>query len=401
MTTNAIASSLNDVQSQPAPVPSRYAQLVVRLSISVSVLVVLVITTELISGALLSIPQAKESGGIHHSYYKDKPWAAQYWREFQLSKRQQYKPYVVWRRAPFKGKYINVDENGLRRTVNPDCSLGARQIWTLGASTLWGMGAPDDQTIPSILSREYARAVGPVCVTNFAESAWVSSQNVIELEIALKHAARPPDLVIFYDGLADVLPVYQSGSPDVHFGFEKVRSLVEAGQAKRSSFAYVKETGTWRLITSIMTEVASTKNTHAPTRRQSPNVDNLAKKTVENYRANMKVVAALSAEYGFPYISFWEPMALSGNKPLTPAERDLLASIERETPGLPELTRRTYDLMFSANDLHITDISDTFDHSNSDIYMEVGHITPEGNRQVALRILDFLRKSDKAPVSKH
>jgi hypothetical protein len=263
------------------------------------------------------------------------------------------------------------------------------------------MGAPDDQTIPSILSQEYARAIGPVCVTNFAESAWVSTQNVIQLEIALKHAPRPPDLVIFYDGLADVLPVYQSGSPDVHFGFEKVRSLVEAGQAKRSGFAYMKETGTWRLITGIMTEIASRQNAHAPTRQQSRNLNDLAQKTVENYRANMKIVAALSAEYGFPYVSFWEPMALSGDKPLTPAERDLLASIERETPELPELTRRTYYLMFSAPDSHVINISDTFDHSNSDIYMEVGHITPEGNHQVALRILEFLRKSDKAPVSKH
>jgi len=263
------------------------------------------------------------------------------------------------------------------------------------------MGAPDDKTIPSILSQEYARTVGPVCVTNFAESAWVSTQNVIQLEIALKHAGRPPDLVVFYDGLADVLPVYQSGRPDVHFGFEKVRSLVEAGQAKRSSFAYIKETGTWRLITSIMAEVASTKSTHALTSRQSRNVDNLAKKTLENYRANMKIVAALSTEYGFRYISFWEPMALSGNKKLTPSERDMLASIERETPGLPELTRRTFDLMFSVHDPHIINISDTFDHSNDDIYMEVGHITPEGNRQVALRILEFLRKSDKELGSRH
>jgi len=307
----------------------------------------------------------------------------------------------VWRRAPFTGKYINVDENGLRRTVNPECSPGSRQIWAFGASTLWGMGAPDDKTIPSILSQEYARTVGPVCVTNFAESAWVSTQNVIQLEIALKHAGRPPDLVVFYDGLADVLPVYQSGRPDVHFGFEKVRSLVEAGQAKRSSFAYIKETGTWRLITSIMAEVASTKSTHALTSRQSRNVDNLAKKTLENYRANMKIVAALSTEYGFRYISFWEPMALSGNKKLTPSERDMLASIERETPGLPELTRRTFDLMFSVHDPHIINISDTFDHSNDDIYMEVGHITPEGNRQVALRILEFLRKSDKELGSRH
>src|SRR5262249_12739731 len=46
-------------------------------------------------------PRAKSS------YYVSEKWAPEYWQEFAQSRKQQYYPYTVWRRAPFKGKTIN------------------------------------------------------------------------------------------------------------------------------------------------------------------------------------------------------------------------------------------------------------------------------------------------------
>jgi len=398
---NSLAPSPGEVQNRSSATSTRFGRMAIQLSISVSVLIFLLIATELIAGTLLSIPRETENAGKDHSYYRDKPWAAEYFREFDLARRQQYLPYVVWRRAPFAGKYIHVDENGIRRTVNPDCSPKANQIWAFGASTLWGTGASDEETITSILSKEYAQAIGPVCITNFAEGAWVSTQNVLQLELALKRATRPPDLVFFYDGLADVIAVYGNGNADGHFAEAKIGSRLEAGQKRPSRFAYLKETATWRWIELVMNEVATSKVNNTTASKRSRNLDNLANLTVENYRANMKVVDALSNSYGFRYISFWEPMVLSGNKPLSDPERRMLAEIQKSTPGLPELCRKTYDLMFSVPDSHIVNIADTFDHTERDTYMAVGHIDPEGNRQVALRILELIRKFGTELASKH
>jgi hypothetical protein len=380
--------------------PKAFPGFAVRIQFSILLLLILLIATELISGALLSITHDREDGGRTHSYYRNKPWAAEYFREFDRSQRHQYRPYVLWRHAPFEGKYINVDEEGVRRTVNPTCSPQAFQIWAFGASTLWGVGARDDQTIPSILSQEYARTVGPLCVTNFGEPAWVSNQNLIQLQIALKHAPHPPDLVLFYDGLADVIAVYQNRNADAHFSLNKIRDKVEGAQYSgfRSNFAYLRGAATWHLITDIMSEVARADSLKG---KPSRNLDNLAAMTVENYRANMKAVEGLSAQYGFRYISFWEPMVLSGNKPLTKAERHMLDDIEHETPGLADLCRRTYALMFSVQNPHVMNIADTFDRTENDTYMAVGHINPDGNHQVALRILDVLRKSGTEPVLPH
>src|SRR5689334_1704994 len=42
-------------------------------------------------------------------YYRSKSWAPQYWREFAASRTNEYKPHVLWRRAPARGETINID----------------------------------------------------------------------------------------------------------------------------------------------------------------------------------------------------------------------------------------------------------------------------------------------------
>ena len=111
----------DEIQNGHMQIASPLTRLAVGLSISLSLLVLLGIATEVISIAALPLFQGNQAAGLHHSYYQGRLWSAEYWREFESSKQQQYRPYVIWRRAPFRGKYINVDEDGLRRTVNPDC----------------------------------------------------------------------------------------------------------------------------------------------------------------------------------------------------------------------------------------------------------------------------------------
>src|SRR5262249_22054556 len=82
------------------------------------------------------------------SYYAKQEWAHQYWREFLQSRKTQYHAYTVWRRAPFKGKTINIDERGIRVTPGSDCSTGSLKVFTFGGSPMWGTGSPDWGTIP-------------------------------------------------------------------------------------------------------------------------------------------------------------------------------------------------------------------------------------------------------------
>ena len=94
-----------------------------------------------------------------------------------------------------------------------------------------GDGVRDDETIPSILSQKHSRSIGTVCITNFGETGWVSIQEIIELEIAIKRAPSPPDPVLFYDGFADASAPYYTGRVDVPADFDQLQQKASRDHA--------------------------------------------------------------------------------------------------------------------------------------------------------------------------
>src|SRR6185369_4951231 len=98
-----------------------------------------------------------------------------------------------WRRQPFAGRFINIDERGVRRTwKSANATAAARRVFLFGGSTMWGTGARDDHTIASELARDLEeRGFGDVEVTNFGEGGYVSMQDLVLLEDEIRHGSRP------------------------------------------------------------------------------------------------------------------------------------------------------------------------------------------------------------------
>src|SRR5882724_3432510 len=164
------------------------------------------------------------------SYYSSQDWAERYWYEFRLSGKERYYPYVGWRRVPFKGKTIEIDENGVRLTPGADCSARSFKVFTFGASEMWGTGSPNWDTIPANLQKGLEKLrQGPVCVMNFAESAYVSMQDVIMLQMQLR-SGNVPDLVLFYNIGSDVYAAYQSGRAGVPQNLDQLAARFEGRQ---------------------------------------------------------------------------------------------------------------------------------------------------------------------------
>src|SRR5262245_32541676 len=164
------------------------------------------------------------------SYYSSQAWAPPYWHEFRLSRLQRYYPYVGWRRAPFKGKTIEIDANGRRVTPGADCSAKSFRLFTFGESTMWGTGSPDWGTIPAYLQKRLEKLKqGHVCVTNFAETAYATTQDVILLQMQLR-SGNVPDAVLFYNLTGDIGAAYESGRAGVHANLDDVAARFEEGR---------------------------------------------------------------------------------------------------------------------------------------------------------------------------
>jgi lysophospholipase L1-like esterase len=377
-----------------------------KASFSIAFTVVLLIAIELASAIYIQIRTPRRAGlqnaqaSASVSVYKDQPWAPTYWREEVAAFKILYDPYVIWRRAPYKGETIEIDENGLRRTFHSQCTAPNYTIWVFGGSTLWGAGSPDWFTIPSLLAEQYEKSGKPACVINYGTTAWVNTQEVIKLMLELKRASRKPDLVVFYDGVNDSFTLNQSGMIDVPQNIDLLQRKFESGQPVQwgwtmplektptmtESFRYLLQTNTARMIFSIASRL------HPPSSDSTRQVSNdqIRRQMEMAYLKNLEFVDALGQQYGFKRIFFWQPVIFAGHKALNGEEEAMLCHMREIHPGIQSVYQGMYDLAQKTSRPEFFDIADVFDTHPETIYIDFCHLSPEGNRLVAKRMYGIL-----------
>lgn len=127
--------------------------------------------------------------------YKDLPndFAKKLFEEY-AAPGSKYSSFVGYRRNNFSGEVVNIDRFGFRKSINHEMN---NSFWFLGGSTMWGTGSDDKNTIPSIFAK-----ITNEPVLNLGESGFNSFQELIQLQILLAQGYNPK-MVIFYDGVND------------------------------------------------------------------------------------------------------------------------------------------------------------------------------------------------------
>jgi len=334
------------------------------------------------------------------SYYASEDWAERYWYEHRLSSEQRYYPYVGWRRAPFKGKTIEIDENGVRLTPGADCSATSFKVFTFGASEMWGTGSPNWDTIPANLQKGLEKLrQGPVCVMNFAESAYASMQDIIMLLMQLR-SGKVPDLVLFYNIGSDVYAAYQSGRAGVPQNLDQLAARFEGRQEPSSFVDQLRSTYSYALIDKLMGKLTiANPQQEEPTPRtlvtyESMGIDvaKLSDLIVQHYLGNHEIVSGLAQEYGFKYFFFLPPRIFRGNKPLTPEEQEMKHGLETDA-AFYKLYTAVYQTIDreSSKYQHLYSMVHIFDCYDSLIWIDATHVTPIGNQLIAEGILDAIQ----------
>lgn len=355
--------------------------------VAVGVTVILLVATEGLSRFAL-----RASGWVNRhvqpppSQYAGKPWVDALQRETAAAERYQYHPYVIWRRAPYEGQQLVIDSNGLRRTLHTACGEGALNIFMFGGSALWGSGSPDWGTIPSQVAKVLEDNSGrPACVRNYGESAWVSTQEVLQLILALKDGERP-DLVLFYDGWNDITSRYQTGVPDAHANLYDIKEQFERSPARRLGGS----SGTMKLVDRISTALKFRKPYLERYRLQEEPLDVVPASIRDRYLRNVEIVDALADRYGFRYAFFWQPMILAEEKALTDEEQRIV-TISSVHPDLTRMTQETYRLMKDTQRPNLFYVGDVFREEPNTVYLDWVHVDPEANGMIARRMVELLQ----------
>ncbi len=132
-----------------------------------------------------------------------------------------FSDYTLWKSKRYKGETINISyPENIRKTFKPENLKSDKKAYFFGGSTAWGFGSSDDYTLPSLFAKKYN-----IETFNYAQQAWVSSQNLIELSRVIS-SRKKIDYVFFFDGINDARDLCNTTQNENYF-VSSVRSIYQ------------------------------------------------------------------------------------------------------------------------------------------------------------------------------
>jgi lysophospholipase L1-like esterase len=366
----------------------------------ISVLLVTMILGAVVCDMVVGLQRRDSSWGdlAKIPYYADKPWTAQLIRDERSASlaNARYAPFTVWKRPSYTSPTVTIDEAGRRVVPAASHDPEALKVFFFGGSTMWGSSSPDGETIPNQVV-ELSRGLSgrPLRGVNYGESAWVSTQSVIALQQALQHGEMP-DIVIFYEGVNDILMALTNGSAYEHADYGRIAALFnDSDRGRGRAF----RTPSLRALARVLmpnTFFQLDRRRAQGSAWSDDDLRRLAADVFRVYRSNLETVRALARHHGFEARFYWQPSLRYDRKPVTVAEA-AIEGVDEEWAGL----HRRFNAFFvplldelKGNDF--MNLSGIFENQTQQIYTSPMHLTPEGNRLIAMAILQDLSRNSAA-----
>jgi hypothetical protein len=315
--------------------------------------------------------------------YQGVDWADTHFREF-LELEEVHHSYVGWRRLPYQGATINIDQNGMRRTYADPATTPTKTIAFFGGSTLWGSGSDDEHTIPSA----FARLWPEYRAFNFGETAHTAHQNLNGLVQVLAKGLKP-DVVVFYNGSSELnkcrvgLTAFSTtDEPEIRRLLDRERRGLQAGEAFRSIFQPVR-----MLARKLRHSVEA--RLYGPVERHDCSTDPakaelIARTLLWDWLAAKRLVEG----YGGRFVAAMQPVAYFS------ATRKDHIRIDRALTEQYKTVYSKYDALlgdFPDLESNFLDLRGVFDRDEY-IYIDADHAAPNGNALIAAAIGAFLHR---------
>jgi hypothetical protein len=338
--------------------------------------------------------------------YGGAAWPVEHYRELE-SLADRWEPYVYFRQKPFRGKTITIGPDGLRTTWQPPQGWGEStrsknlKVLILGGSSLWGFGARDDQTIPSLLVRELFERGWRIDLKNLSEIGYVSTQEVIALVRELQGGYRP-DVVIFYDGVNDTTSALlerEAGLTTNEVNRRQEFNLLQSPSRLALAFGsrVLQQSGSYRFGQAVRRRFSGGVDRS----RQSPSdntIGQFADDVVRRYAANLSIVGSLSRSFRFRPLFFWQPVVFTKTV-LVPAEREEALRYAWTERLFRSVRQRIGDSAELKANPAFRDLSAVFDDAKNLVFIDYCHTTEAANRPIAVAMADAVIDAMKKPLA--
>lgn len=334
--------------------------------------------------------------------YEGVGWAEAHFEELKRA-RVEYHSFYGWRREPFSGTTITVDERGIRPTpgsASPDEAVPF--LVFLGGSTMWGEGANDENTIPAHFVRQ---AEMPLRVENLGESAYNAFQGFLFLKFRILEGWRP-DLVVSYDGINNVEGLCRAGNRAIGHGRElQIRTAMRGLDQARTPDAL-----TMRYFIMPIREIivrlrkrSNSQITDDPYRlvcAADPNrAQNVAQGLLDSWLATLNLIES----HGGDSIFVLQPAAYTGKPMINHLSVNSAIKLEYEAV-YGRIINLLDDTKYSRLRGRVLNLLDALD-GHGTVYIDSQHVSPVGNEIIANHLLqsDLVRTSlfEAFPDNKH
>lgn len=365
------------------------------LNVAIIVTVTLLLLVVLETSAFLYYKVFPTETLLHDGWLRDRENKQAYsyfeWKEKFFKQRKWngcvYEPYSLWKAADAKSDLFNVVD-GYRKTINVKKENVAKHftIYFFGASTMFCVDVPDEYTVPSIFAKKISPLYSEINfdVFNYALPAFVS-ENELHLLVTLLKNGQIPNLVIFYDGVADIGVKAMREEPHDHY-----IQFVEASKG-------LSRTILDRIVRkSYFIALFKPNEIHGMVYIQDQNI--LHKNTVsvvKDYLNNIRFINNLASVYGFKAIFLWSPSIFTTHKRLTEEEKTIVKLSNNRMAGhriaSDYMNAAIFPKKYFENFYNLENALDSIDKS---VFFDAMHISAIGNEKIADTILEIVTKDN-------
>ena len=338
------------------------------------------------------------------SVYKDKEWA-QTLLEENRNIPKEFQQFLGWSRTNYHGIYVNIDSQGARKTWNPTTVDKNQQttVYMFGGSTMFGVGARDDYTIASWTSKLLNEKSGNYIVSNYGQSGYNVTQEIMKLILLLRQGHRP-DYVLFYDGINDVYGAYQSGKAGTFQNVEMMRKKLKRKNPTPMQHFMLAVKGTilnhsiiYKAIEAIPSLfVKKSQFQEVAAKYTKEELHELSRDITDYYLQSIDLLDKLSQSYGFEYICFWQPVIFT-ERQLTAKESDLNYHPRLKDKNLGAVYTGIVDLLEARSPRKFYNISNALEERTETVYTDYCHLSERGNEMMANKIVEIFKEEYAIP----
>jgi hypothetical protein len=222
-----------------------------------------------------------------------------------------FEDFTLFKEQPYKGRYVNVDENGFRISKHQGTWPPAKEkdfsIFVFGGSSAFGYGVSDSETVASFSQEGLSKAglKRAPFVYNFGRGHYYSTQERILFEKLLAEG-HVPDMAVFLDGLNEFF-YYSDNGTALSSSFEKLLrgDLGELFLKElRKRYSVLRSLRNMRKrIKRLFTRSAGLQRRE----RGTPDPAGLMK-VIERYMINKRMIEATGAAFNVQTVFVWQPI---------------------------------------------------------------------------------------------